>query len=288
MKNSAVLNRLSTVFIALMIVGCSGKESPRTADPAVTDVVTSSVVARVNGEAISEQDLQDAFNRTFSSAEALALDNTIQAKLLDSVIASRAIAQAAKKMLSAEDNRALLASVRLYQEELYIKAYLQQNVSPEPVSSALVEAYYNSHLGDFGQQEIQKIEFIRVVDQADEGQRDLLLTLYATLQTSDQWAELAEQNPALVYRQSWVTPGLLSNEIEQSVAGMAVDDVSSIVVIGGVAHVIRILAQRLQPAAPLSEVSAEIRKRLVPLQLRKAVKDVSEQLISEASVEIFD
>ena len=104
--------------------------------------VPEQVLATVNGEPITESDVDRMINRTISPAQQTLIDNNLRDKILDSLIASKAMKQLISKELSAEKIAQLEAMVKSYQEELYVKEYLLQYANAKPVSTQMVQNYY--------------------------------------------------------------------------------------------------------------------------------------------------
>jgi hypothetical protein len=108
-------------------------------DSVQSEQENSKVLVTVNGETISQADVDFMISRTFSGSEALFLDEKMQAKVLDSLIASKAMRQSMLKALPEEDRVQIQQRAKAYEEELYVKEYLVQNATPEPVTSAMVQ-----------------------------------------------------------------------------------------------------------------------------------------------------
>jgi hypothetical protein len=117
-------------------------------------------------------------------------------------------------------------------------------------------------------------------------QRDTILARAQVIKDSVDWSAFGKANDlGLVYKNVVLQPGLLAPALERAVKNTKVGETSDIVLIKGVPHAVRITSVTKLPAKPLSEVSAQIRKKLAALQLKKSVKAASEAAISEAKVE---
>jgi len=79
-------------------------------------------------------------------------------------------------------------------------------------------------------------------------------------------------------------PGLFDPALEGAVKNATLNQASGVVMVKGVPHYVRLLQTKPLTVKPLNEVSAQIRKKLAALQLKKAVKSASETAVSEATV----
>jgi len=104
----------------------------------------SKALATVNGEAITQDDIDFMITRTFSGSEQLFFNDEMQAKILDSLI-----------RLSDIKNR-----TKAFEEELFVKEYLTEFATPEPVSSKMVQDYYQQYPEEFGGGESREFEML--------------------------------------------------------------------------------------------------------------------------------
>lgn len=245
----------------------------------------SAVLATVNGEAITQNDVEFMINRTFSGADQLFFDDTMQGKVLDSLIASKAMKQSMASSLDADTLLDIQKRTDAFNEELFVKEYLVQHATPQPVSSAMVNDYYERYPEEFGGGESRVFEMLSTANTPNETQRDAILNAVATLKTNSDWAAYAANNElGLVHKKATMRPGLFNSNIENAVKLAALNSASDVVLVNGIPHLIRVLKVSTLPPKPLNEVSAQIRKKLAALQLKKAVKEASATAIANASV----
>ena len=88
----------------------------------------------------------------------------------------------------------------------------------------------------------------------------------------------------LVYQNAEARKGLLNKHLEQLINSLEVGQVSDVSFVDGNLIVVRVTGISQLAPKPLSEVSADIRKTLAPLQLKKAVKKASQEAIAGAEV----
>jgi hypothetical protein len=246
------------------------------------------VLATVNGSDISAYDLQQAVRTSLGAAAQGMLDGQGRQSVLESMVAARAISQVQEKELSAADSAALAKQVAAYREQLLVKMYLARHVEKEPVSRKMVQDYYNRHRDQFGEKTIKQYELITSGSALDDTVRDRLL---AALQNADKqkdwsaWGKALKQNGLPVaYKSGTADPAILTADLRSQLAGLDPDQPASLAFADGVISLARVTAETKVPARPLEEVSAQIRKTLLPVQLKKAVKQAADQVLKEAKV----
>ena len=286
----------------MLLVACNANEATHTpaikADKdasalSVSRVVTSEdIVARVNGEAITIQDVDFIMSKTFKSAELMLLNNDIRKKVLESLVASKAMKQASLQSLHPDELEVIQRRTHAYNEELFVKSYLSQNINNMPVTAEMVTRYYHENKEDFGAEKIKKIELIKTVDTISELKRNAFLDQVSTLKKSNNWKKVAtkhwlEEND-LLYQQIEVKPGLLQPELDQQIKQLKKGHTSDIVMLKGEANLIRVIDVKTLAPQPLAQVSNYIRKILAPIQLRKAVKAATDDVVKQANVEYIE
>lgn len=269
-----------------MLVGCNPL-STENSDKAnnTNGPSSSSVLATVNGEAITQDDVDFMISRTFSGSEQLFFDERMQSKVLDSLVASAAMRQKILSTLSDEELHDIEQRTKAYRDELFIKEYLSQYASPEPVSAQMVNDYYKQYPEEFGGGESRVFEVIATSNKPTERQRDQILAAAPTIQNSVNWLEFVDKSDlGLQYKKTTMQPGLFDAALENAVKSAKLDKASNVVFIKGMPHFVRVLEINPLPAKPLNQVSAQIRKKLAASQLKKAVKSASETATKAAAV----
>ncbi|MCI2285239.1 peptidyl-prolyl cis-trans isomerase [Colwellia sp. MSW7] len=189
--------------------------------------------------------------------------------------------------LSQEEINDIKLKTQHYEEELFIKEYLKQYAIPEPVSSAMISSYYQEHLDQFGQVDVKTVEILQRKTKLNEGERDTILASLPTINAQTDWQNYAEnkgKSLGLSYVKTRFTPGLFDKNIAEVIEKMQVGEKSKITFVQGQPYILRVLAIQTLPAKPLSSVNADIRKKLAALQLKKAVKESTEQVLQQTKV----
>ncbi|WP_196158954.1 peptidylprolyl isomerase [Reinekea sp. G2M2-21] len=260
-----------TYFVAVF-VSCSRNDSP-------AEATQEEPWAIVNGSALTEPELQFARNRFFGDQF---VDARADQKIRDSLIASRALSQRAEKALSEEILAELDIAVRAYREERLIAAYIEANRTVEPVSAQMVAEYYQQHLAEFGEATIRRVEVLEA-DIASAGltQAELSKKVFEYSKISDWSAQVLPDYMKIYEINSMAT---LSPKLKSVVEGTAIGSRSPLVIEEHRISVIHVVSESKIPAQPLSNVSVEIRKRLAAAQLKKEIKSLTEEALSESDV----
>lgn len=278
---------LAAAVLFLTTVSCT--ESPK--ETVLEDSATSRVLATVNGEAITESMVEQMITRTLSNVSAIsrADQEQLNKKVLESLISSRAMMQIMKKELATEELNDIKNMARAYEEELYVKAYLQQYADPEPVSSTMVREYYEQHPEEFGGATRRSFELLVAPTNLDVETQDALVANLAQIRSEKNWAEnkvVWFEKYKLQLQVGTSHPGLLDSALVSALSKLEENETSNTVYLDGQLHIIRLTGVQTTPAKNLFEVSANIRKKLSPLVVRKAVKAASETARAQAEIVI--
>jgi hypothetical protein len=268
----------------LALMGCSKDQD------AQTDIPQAVVLAKVNGEAITEEDLAFSLERTFNQMDMLNFTDELRQKVLDSLIASRAMKQLAIKELSADQIEKIENLTRAYQEELYVKEYLQAHVSPTPVTPEMVKKYYDEHPEEFGSTDIRDYEVLIAPANISDAMRDDLLQKVSAIRQVSDWSASAGkwgEQWGLQHQKGRSQKGLLNKILDQQINSLAKNDTSNAFYIDGQLHLVRVTNLVKTPPKSLAEVSGDIRQRLAPLMLREAVKQASDDARDKVQVEVI-
>lgn len=241
-------------------------------------------VAFVNDTPVTQQQLESARSRFNVSGKPL--DARFDDTLTKSLVNSRAMALLAQEEIDDLTRELIEQKVHTYREELLVKEYLKRHAEPQPVTSSMVEDYYQRHPEDFSGGTRKEFEyFITTKEELAEDERKQVLEFFAGAKNKDKWEGLlgAYQQLPLMYRKANARVGLLEQPLKTLVDKTAVDTVSS-VHMGARIVVVRVLGEEKISPKPLAEVSAEIRKKLAPIQLKNAVKEVSEKALDQVTV----
>ncbi len=265
---------VTALLLSLFIAGC--EEKP------VSQSVSSPVVVKVNGEEITEADVDYMLGRTFSEQDLIQIDSALREKVLQSLVASRAMKQKLLKEIAPEEKQEIDQAVKAYEEELYVKSYLQKHISPTPVTSEMVRKYYEEHPEEFGGEVLRDFELLKSESLTDE-QRDKLLNSVSVIRNNKNW-KTGIQEFGLQYQQGQTKTGLLQPVLEQAIVKLKEGETSDAFYLDGQVYLVRL--NKIHQASPeaLANVSDDIRKKLAPMLLREAVKKVTDDILNTADI----
>lgn len=268
----------SMFAVVVIVTGCDKKTVKQ------EQVVTSeegAPIAVVNGESIHQRHIDVSMTKNFTQVEQLVMNDAVQEKILQSLVASRALADMASKHLEADVKANINIQTQLYREELLLRAYLEAFTSSEPVSDKQVLDYYQKNLALFGQVDLYRAKWLLVDENIPA--KDLPNVLkshhrdWASL-AKERYIEFSEQNLAL----DTLSPAL-AIVLKQTKVG----EVSNAVSENGQTHLFFLQEAIVQPAKPLVQVSSDIRKKLAGGKIRKQLKALTEKALSESAVTYF-
>lgn len=282
--NSKII--LPPLIIAALL---SCEKSPDAAGKDTSAQAASPVRAWVNQTAITQTQLDYALERITGGA-IVPLDNAVHKKVLDSVVSSRAMSLLAEEGMSAKDKERLELQVQAYREELLTKAYINQHATPEPVTSDMVEQYYFDHLDEFGGKEVKSFEYITSVGALDDDVRKALLQRLENLMRDPKAdlqkavASLRQDGYVVKYKAAEMSVELVQEPIKGLLQQTKSSEFSPIFDQTDQIVLLRVNSSKTMDAKALSEVAADIRKKLAPLQLKKSIKDLVERAKQQVEI----
>jgi len=295
------------IFLCLnFIIACAKDETKETVSPSpvleaptIQDPVSKSkesavlegdniILATVNSTPITQYDVDLTIQTTLGKTVSSKLDAEGQKKVLESLVQSRAISQVQEKELTPKEKFALEKKVDAYREQLLVKQYLAKHTDIEPVTHEMVKEYYDKHPERFGAKNIRTYEMITSKQSVNSSERDNLITALKSPDKKTEWKtwvkELQGRGYPLQYKQGQTTNKLLHPKLQTLMQGLKKEESSALSFVQERAYIVRILDEKQVPPRPLNDVSAQIRKTLTPVQLKKAVKQASEQVLKDVNV----
>ena len=280
--------QVGSLLLAGLLVGCNSDETT-TQNNTIVDQPSpvSPVLVTVNDSPITERELEHAINRTLGESAVLVSDPSVTRKVLDSLVASRAMAMEQELRLSAEQLADIETSVRAYREEVLVRAFITDQAEPEPVTPDMVLDYYQKHPEEFGGSLVKSFEVLTLHKQPEVSERKILIDAFQKLEKTTDWQayghQLAERSLPIRYQKLSMQADLLDQPMKALVETTDAGQVSPLNVAGQLMRV-KVLSEHRLPVKPLEAVSADIRQKLAPIQFRKTVKKLSKQALEKASV----
>lgn len=274
------------LLAGLLLSGC--EDDSRQALHSVP-VEPSATLVTVDGSPITRAQLELTIERTLGESAPLFANDEVERKILDSLVASRAMALLAERELDTAERAQLDLKAQAYREELLVRHYLEAHASPEPVTSEMVADYYNRHPDEFGGGVEKSFEIIASAQPLEEPQRAELIALLSGPQVQGKdWQALVSTwrgaGKPLEYRSNRLKTELLDQPLRSLVETTAVGAVAPLYADGQLL-LVRVTGEQHLPVRPLAEVSGAIREKLAPQVLKQAVKSLSARATKELKVQ---
>jgi len=263
------------------------ESSPEKKEPSITLEGDDIILARVNDTTISQYDLDQSIQDMFDPETIRKIDKKEQNKILESLVKSRAIAHAFEKIMTPEDRAVVDKKVKSYREQLLVKMYLVRKTNPEPVTLKMVKDYYDAHPEKFGGKTIRVYEMIGSQKKITSSERDSFITVLKNAdnhQNWKKWVQDLQQKQYSVFYRSGESLEFLHKKLQEIIKSLKKDKPSQMAFVQDRLYLIRIASERNEPPRPLEEVSVEIRKSLVPMQLKKSIQKASQQIMEKTSI----
>lgn len=249
------------------------------------------VVAKVNGSVVTRYEVDQIANHSLGNLVVAAGQETY-VKVREAAVRSRAIALAAEAELSDVDKQALAKEVAAYREQLLVRRYLRTHAPPSAVTPDMVRSYYEEHPDRFGAKTERTYELLGSTRTMVAGERDKLLSSLKGVEKQVDWeavvAKLKQAGMPVTLTVTNSSDQLLEQSLRDLLRQLPADQASPVTFVQGRVYVARVKGEEKQPPRPLAEVSTEIERLLAPSQLSRAIESVSEQVMSNAKVELLE
>lgn len=279
-------NLILLMVLALLLINCGDKQT--TGDTAVLPG-DDEVLARVDGTPVTRYELDQSIASTLGPRGGQMLDQDGRQNMLESLVMARAIALAQEKAMSSEQKSALAKKTAAFREQLLVKMYLADNADTEPVTRQMVQAYYDKHPEQFGASTIRTYEILNTQGAMTDAVRDKAIEAMAAAVKQTDWPaaakDLKNKGLPVIYRKASSETKILDARVRGLINPLKAGQTSAPTFINDVLYVVRVVEDKKISPRPLAEVSADIRKILLPVQLKKAVKQASEKVLAETGVE---
>lgn len=291
--------RLIVCASLLGLTACSKVETVETVTAEKQQISLDTVrpgelgLASVNGSVIGSEDLSVYIARTIGSDYSGFTDANLEKNVLQSFIASRAIAQKSLQSMSDDERVTLEKRVAQFREELLVKRYLLENVTPEAISNEDIRAYYDNNQDEFSGKKERLYEFLTVSPEQYTSDPAAAMALIASAKTESDWAKLTakgnQSDSVILLRntQSFVGGGS-GSAIEKAVLGLAPTKLSKVVFENGSPYIAKLLRIEKLPAKSFEEARTEISRRLLPAHIKETVKKISAEVLASAEVKFLE
>jgi hypothetical protein len=288
----AVYGVAALAALAVGIVARNGLRKSSAAERTIARLEGDDVVlARVDSSAITQFDLEQTLVTTFGESGRNAKDDPkVRRTVLESLVQTRALARAADGELTPEERAVVDRQIAAHRDEVLAKRYLMRHAPPQPVTSKMVEDYYNAHPERFGAKTRRIYELIGSEGPVSGTQRDQLVAKLVDPGKQADWKAFAEtlkrQGFPVGYRNGELADSetVLNPRLAELLSNLKAGQASQVAFVQGHAYVVRVTSEQRTPPRPLGEVRNEIQAALGPTQVSDAIKRASEELLKNAKV----
>ena len=269
------MKRFVCFFIFVAVIGVS------------LSYAAQKILARVNGEPITEEDIQDALEVFPPQLRAIVETHPeLKKKLLEDLISQKLLVQQMKKEGVKEDAE-IKRKVEKYREALLLQKFIKGKFANIKVTDKEAKAYYEAHKDEFTVPERVKVRHILVKDkkEAEKIRKELL--------KGANFAELAKKYS--IDKASAVKGGELGvlkrsdviKEFGDAVFSLKKGQISEPIKTRFGYHIVQVEEKYPREVKPFSEVKSEIKTRLLEKKKEEAFKKYVEQLKAKAKVEVY-
>ncbi len=241
------------------------------------------VLVRVGGVPVTQYDFDRTVTKLIGNRN---LPDEAMMKILESMAASLAIAQAREAAMSEKDLAVLEKKVRAYREELLVRQYLEEHTALGTVTPEMILEYYNSNPGGFGEKTVRQYEMITIG--LDSQEHDIVAALLKTSEVKENWkkwaASLRDRGYQAAFQSGQDDEKTLNTKLSTLMKPLGKGETSQPVFIRSKCCVIRITDIKENLPQSLESVQAQIRRSLAPVQLRKAVKEASDRIMGQTEI----
>jgi hypothetical protein len=265
--------------LLLLIVSCNrgcGADEPE-----------ARTLATVDGTPITEAELQLALEETLGP-KASEASSAARRKVLESLVATRAIALVARKELSAVDLAEIERKAESYRDDQLVRQYLDKHAPVPPVSDAMVEAYYREHLDQLGGHAVHSYELIASEHEAKGASRAALITALAKAERETDWrkvaSDLTKAGHAVRYESGQLPAANVDQQVATVIEALESGQASKPFFVGERVHLARLLGAHDKSARPIAEVAPMIQRTLRSRLLQEAVKKAGDKAVQAAEI----
>lgn len=285
---------LAGLFVLLLTInGCSGDDTADSRQVTGNNTTGgSTVLVHVNGQEITRADLDVHLLRALKTADLSTLDNDARYRALEGLVMSKIISQFAEKELDASDKDNIERQVRLYREELMVKQFLKKHIKPETITQDMIENFYRNNPEKFGGGEVIHYELLTANESPKGKQRSKYIKLLTAAKSNSDWNTVIEkgkkQGLQLRMKTGTNAEKLLHDRLRALIAQVGEGQTSEPAFVDGKPYLIRVTARKQRQVRPLAEVSADIRKHLMPVKVKASIRELSSQLMEKSNIEYLD
>lgn len=275
---------LSVLLLHICVSGAAPK--PKEKEVPAKAVSTSNVIARVDGDVITLEDLQDRIN-SFSDQDAVLLQSREnRVKLLDQMVNAKLLVNAAKKE-GINKTEAYKKEVDTAEKTILVAMILKSKVEGKiTVSDAEVKAYYTNNPQQFDAFEQRNASHILVKTEAEAQAIIKSLKAGADFATLAQEKTLDPSGKTTGGNLGWFSKGQMVPEFEKAAFEMSKGDISGPVKTQFGYHVIKLNDINVRPKLDFTpQVAQQIHDSLIMTKKQAALEAYVDSLKKQAKIE---
>lgn len=294
-----IVSRIIILYCLLLsLVACNSAEKGKQKNiEKVTSAVTvnkskveevNKIVAKVNNTVITKNQLDYTMTRLLPKRLDENVKKKLSEKVLSSLIDSRLMATIEEAKLDEQERQLINIKMEAYREDLLVKKYITENITPQPVTQESIYQYYLKHLKDFGEKIEKTYEIIQSETVLKETERAELLSKLSNISAVDDWSSWYENNKklSLSYRKITSTIGLLEEPLRGLIEATGVGETSPLLNEKSLT-VVRVEKINKIPAKSFERVSGNIRRLMAPQALKASIEKHLIKLKKNASIENY-
>lgn len=258
------------------------------AAPASPPATASPVLVTVDGEPITQRDVESSAGETLGALGKVMLEGANRRTILQGLVTRKAMAKLEEKQLDVVEREAMEADVRAYRERLLARRYIERHATSLDPSEQDVKAYYESHAERFGARSLKTFEMLATDFSKAGPSRTERLRMLKEIETSPDWAEQSKL-PAYT---GWARHvrgsselGSLAAPLRKKIQGLSKDDPAAIVLAREQAYMVRVTGVTVREPRGLDVVRHEIKETLKPTLYRDAVQRIQQDVLAKVKVE---
>jgi len=283
---------MKRLVTALLLSGFACGETPEEVPEEEASVALPGddvVLAEVNGSTITRYDLERTVAETLDEFAVGRLEPEARRQALESLVSTRAIAQARERELSPEQRAEVDRKVSRYRDQILVGQYLAAHAPPSAVTDEMVREYYEEHADRFGGGTVRRHEVLYATRALADTERNRVLAELREADGQPDWRAFAaslreRQMPMAHQRGDSNAAGVLPTRVRRVLETLPAGRASAVTFVEGRPFVVRVTGETQRPRRPLAEVRREIRAALAPLQIRASVRQVRADVLAEAEV----
>ena len=271
----------------------SGSETQNPEEEGATEVsqqadTSDTVLATIDGKKVYASELESLLINLFGEYRAGQMDKESRKRALESLIASRVLAQEAEKHLSVDELREIENTLKRDRENRLINAYMRSKLEPGTLSQQEVKEYYDNNLDKFGQSTIRQYTLVTTKQPLAEEARERYMRLVNEQKNKGDISGLhttLKQNGFDVQMQSAeLDKKLVDKKLFDFITNQPLNQVSNMIFVGNRPFVVQVSAEKQIKARPLERVEETIKKTLALKKLKQAIKKESERVLGQTEV----